>query len=81
MNEAPIYVALHDACMQLGRADDAKSAIARGLPHLVTRVHGLRGTPYAKDFLTHLAPNAMLVAAAERLGILPPEISSFLTAS
>jgi len=75
LNEAPIFLALHDACVDLGRAAEAKDAIARGLPRLVTRVHGLSGTPYARDFLRHLAPNAGLIAAAAAYGLLPAELS------
>jgi tetratricopeptide (TPR) repeat protein len=78
LNEAPIYLALHDACVDLGRGDEAKEAIAHGLPRLVTRVHGLSGTPYARDFLRHLAPNAGLIAAAAAYGILPAEISELV---
>jgi tetratricopeptide (TPR) repeat protein len=78
LNEAPIFLALHDACVDLGRPEHAKDAIARGLPALVTRVHGLSGTPYAKEFLRHLAPNAGLIAAAETYGLLPPEIADIL---
>ncbi len=78
LNEAPIYLALHDACVDLGRAAEAKDAIARGLPRLVTRVHGLSGTPYARDFLRHLAPNAGLIAAAARYEILPAEIADLV---
>ena len=80
LNEAPIYLALHDACVDLGRLEDAKDAIARGLPCLVTRVHGLSGTPYAKEFLRHLAPNAGLIAAAETYGLLPAELAAILAA-
>jgi tetratricopeptide (TPR) repeat protein len=78
LNEAPIYLALHDACVDLGRPEHAKDAIARGLPRLVTRVHGLSGTPYAKEFLRHLAPNAGLIGAAERYDLLPGEIADIL---
>ncbi len=78
LNEAPIYLALHDAYVDVERALDAKSAIARGLPRLVTRVHGLSGTPYAGDFLRHLAPNAGLIAAATAYGIVPPEIADIV---
>jgi len=78
LNEAPIYLALHAACVDLGHPDQAKDAISRGLPRLVTRVHGLSGTPYARDFLTHLAPNAGLIAAAEAYGVLPGEIAAIL---
>ena len=78
LNEAPIYLALHDALVDLGRHEEAKNAIARGLPRLVTRVHGLLGTPHAKDFLSHVSSNAGLLAAAEGYGIVPPELSEIL---
>lgn len=78
LNEAPIYLALHDACVDLGHHEAAKDAIARGVPRLVTRVHGLSGTPYARDFLTHLAPNAGLLAAAEAYGIVPEPLLEIL---
>ena len=78
LNEAPIYLALHDACVDLGRAAEAKEAIARALPRLVTRVHGLSGTPYAGDFLRHLAPNAGLIAAAAAYGLLPAELAEIV---
>ncbi len=79
LNEAPIYLALHDALVDLGRNEEAKSAIARGLPRLVTRVHGLLGTPHAKDFLTHVASNAGLLAAAEGYAIVPSELTDILS--
>jgi tetratricopeptide (TPR) repeat protein len=78
LNEAPIYLALHDACRDLGRVSEAKDAIARGLPHLVTRVRGLAGTRYARDFLRHLAPNAGLLARASEYGLLPAEIAAIV---
>ena len=77
LNEAPIYLALHDACVDLSMPAEAKDAIKRGLPRLVTRVHGLSGTPYAKQFL-RLTPNAGLITAAENYGLLPPEIVEIL---
>jgi eukaryotic-like serine/threonine-protein kinase len=79
LNEAPIYLALHDACVDLGMHAEARDAIKRGLPQLVTRVHGLSGTPYAQEFLRHLAPNAGLITAAEAYGLLPPELAAILT--
>jgi tetratricopeptide (TPR) repeat protein len=78
LNEAPIYLALHDALVDLGRREEAKEAIRRGLPRLVTRVRGLLGTPHAKDFLTHVSSNAGLLAAAEGYGLVPPELSEIL---
>jgi eukaryotic-like serine/threonine-protein kinase len=78
LNEAPVFLALHDACVDLSAHLEAKDAIARGIPRLLTRVQGLAGTPYGKDFLTHLTPNAGLLAAAEAYGLLPPEIAAML---
>jgi eukaryotic-like serine/threonine-protein kinase len=73
LNEAPVFLALHDACVDLGRLEEARAAIARGLPRLLTRVRGLAGTPYARTFLTQLAPNSGLLAAAEAYGLQPEE--------
>jgi eukaryotic-like serine/threonine-protein kinase len=78
LNEAPVFLALHDACVDLNAHRAAKDAIARGIPRLLTRVQGLAGTPYGRDFITQLAPNAGLIAAAEAYGLLPPEIASML---
>jgi hypothetical protein len=78
LNEAPVFLALHDACVDLSAHAEAKEAIARGIPRLVTRVQGLAGTPYAKDFLTQLTPNAGLLAAAEAYDLLPGEIAGML---
>ncbi|MDP9001089.1 MAG: AAA family ATPase, partial [Myxococcota bacterium] len=72
LNEAPVFLSLHDACIDLGRLEDARSAIARGVPRLVTRVRGLAGTPYARAFLS-LASNARLLSASEGYGLLPKE--------
>jgi tetratricopeptide (TPR) repeat protein len=79
LNEAPIYLALHDAFVDLGKNEEAKDAIARGLPRLVTRVHGLLGTPHAREFLTNVSSNAGLLAAAEGYGIVPRELSEILS--
>jgi hypothetical protein len=78
LNEAPVYLALHDACVDLGDHAEAREAIKRGIPRLVTRVQGLAGTPYARDFLTQLTPNAGLLAAAEAYGLLPAAIAGML---
>ncbi len=74
LNEAPVYLALHEACVDVGALDEAKSAIAEGVPRLVTRVHGLAGTPYAADFLRELEPNSGLLAAAKRYDLMPEEL-------
>jgi tetratricopeptide (TPR) repeat protein len=76
LNEAPVFLALHDACVDLGMLSEAKQAIARGVPRLVTRMRGLAGTPYAKTFLTGLAANAGLLAAAEAYDLVPAEIAA-----
>jgi hypothetical protein len=76
LNEAPVYLALHDACVDLGALEEARDAIARGIPRLVTRLRGLAGTPYARGFTTELAPNAGLLSAAEAYGLVPPEIQT-----
>jgi serine/threonine protein kinase/tetratricopeptide (TPR) repeat protein len=78
LNEAPVFLALHDACVDLGAEDEAKDAIRRGIPRLVTRVEGLAGTPYVKGFLTELAPNAGLLAAAERYSLVPGVLAAAL---
>jgi hypothetical protein len=78
LNEAPVFLALHDACVDLGSEDEAKDAIRRGIPRLVTRMEGLAGTPYVRGFLTELAPNAGLLAAAERYGLVPDTLAAAL---
>jgi hypothetical protein len=75
LNEAPVFLALHDAYVDLGRLEQARGAIARAVPRLLTRLRGLSGTPYAKTFLTELVPNAGLLAAAEAYGLIPPEVN------
>jgi TPR repeat protein len=80
LNEAPVFLALHDACVDLGELKEAKEAIARGIPRLVTRLRGLAGTPYGRDFLTQLPANAGLLAAAEAYGSVPPQIAAVLAA-
>jgi hypothetical protein len=79
LNEAPIYIALHDALVDVGRLAEAKEAIAHGLPRLVTRVHGLSGTPYARDFLTEVSANAALLAAANGYRLVSPEIDEIVS--
>ena len=78
LNEAPAFLALHDACFDLGKLEEAREAIAHGVPRLVTRVQGLAGTPYAADFLTNIASNAGLLAAAEGYGLVPRALAEVL---
>jgi serine/threonine protein kinase len=74
LNEAPVYLALHDACVDAGDLPGAKSAIERGIPHLLRRLRGLEDTPYAHAFLTGLDHNAGLIAAAEAYGLVPEAV-------
>jgi eukaryotic-like serine/threonine-protein kinase len=74
LNEAPVYLALHDAYLDLGKADEAHQAIARSMPAVLRRLQGLVGTPYARQFLTELPHNARLLAAAEEYGLVPDAI-------
>jgi eukaryotic-like serine/threonine-protein kinase len=78
LNEAPVFLALHDACVDLGELKQARSAIERGVPRLVTRLKGLAGTPYGRAFLTQLAPNAGLLAAAEAYSFVPDDVTAVL---
>jgi hypothetical protein len=78
LNEAPVFLALHDACVDLGNLQQARSAIGRGVPRLVTRLRGLAGTPYPRAFLTQLTPNAGLLTAAEAYGLIPTEVTGVL---
>jgi tetratricopeptide (TPR) repeat protein len=80
LNEAPVFLALHDACVDLDKHGEAKEAIQKGVPRLVTRIEGLAGTPYARSFLTELAPNAGLLAAAEAYDLVPPSIAQIVKA-
>ncbi len=74
LNEAPVFLALHDAAVARSCEEEARKAIARAMPRLVKRVRSLGGTPYARAFLTQLTPNAGLLSAAEEYGLLPTEI-------
>ncbi|HRG97775.1 MAG TPA: protein kinase [Polyangiaceae bacterium] len=78
LNEAPIFLALHDVYVDLGRLREARDAIVRAMPRLLLRVQGLRGTPYGREFLTNVAQNAGLVAAAEAYGLVPEELQRVL---
>jgi hypothetical protein len=48
------------------------------MPSLVRRLHGLVGTPYARQFLTDLPDNARLLAASEGYGLVPDAIHRVL---
>jgi tetratricopeptide (TPR) repeat protein len=78
LNEAVVYLVLHDCYADYGREDDAREAAGHGMPHLVRRVKGLIGTPYAKSFLTELSHNAALIGVAEEYGLVPDAIHRVL---
>ena len=81
LNESTVYLALHDACLDLGDQEHAREAVARGMPWLQRRVEGLVGTPYARLFLTELPHNAGLLAAAERFSLVPDKLHRVLERS
>ncbi len=78
LNEAPIYLALHDACVDIGDLRGARDAMERGIPPLLRRLKGLEGTTYARSFLLGLTHNSGLLVAAEAYGCVPPEIERIL---
>jgi len=80
LNEAPVYLALHDACVDLADNKGARSAIERGMGHLVRRLWGLADTPYAHAFLSGLDHNAGLISAAEAYGLVPDEVEKVISA-
>ena len=71
LNESAVFLALHDALIDEGKAEEAIAVVRRGIPPLQRRLHGLAGTPYARSFLTDLPANARLIALAEDEGFLP----------
>jgi hypothetical protein len=73
-----VFLALHRAAALRGFTDDARRAIARAIPRLVTRVRSLAGTPYARAFLTQLTINTRLLATAADYDLVPAEISAIL---
>jgi serine/threonine protein kinase len=78
LNEAQIYLSLHDACVDLGDLQGARNAMERGIAPLMRRLKGLEGTPYARSFLLGLPHNSALLAAAEAYGCIPAEIERLL---
>ena len=81
LNEAPVFLAYHDAAVDLGDAELAKAAIAQAVPLVQRRLLGLAGTPYAKLYLTELPHNTRLLAIAEEQGVVPDAIHRVLESS
>ena len=81
LNEGPIYLALHDASVDIGDLAGARTAMERAMTPLVRRLRGLEGTPYTRAFLFNLPHNAGLLAAAEAYGCVPPEVDTILHAN
>jgi eukaryotic-like serine/threonine-protein kinase len=75
MNEAPIFLALHDAHRAMGEAGEAAQAIARGAPFFERRIVGLRGTPYAHSFVWSLADNERFADLSSRYGAVRDELA------
>ncbi len=78
LNEAVVYLVLHDCRKAMGAEVEAREAIEQSIPRLLRRVRGLVGTPYARLFLTELVHNAQLVATAEAYGLVPDAIHQVL---
>jgi hypothetical protein len=78
LNEAPIYLALHDALVDVGDLRGARAAMESAIPPLMRRLKSLEGTPYARQFLLELPHNMDLISAAEAYSLVPPEIERIL---
>ncbi len=78
LNEAPVYLTLHDAYRDRGDGDGARTAVSRGIAPLLRRLKGLARTDYARLFLTEIPYNADLLAAAEGYGLVPEQVHSVL---
>ncbi|MBK9265560.1 MAG: protein kinase [Polyangiaceae bacterium] len=79
LNEASIFLTLHDGFVDIGDLKNARDAVERAIPLLERRLKGLEGTPYARAFLSNLPHNAALLTAAEAYGHLTPGIEHVLS--
>jgi tetratricopeptide (TPR) repeat protein len=79
LNESPVFLALHHACLAEGDERGAVDAVKRGMVPLTRRLAGLRNTPYARLFLTALPHNQDLLKKAAALGLVPTEVKSALS--
>ena len=81
LNEAPVYLALHDACIDLGFLQEAREAVVKGIPRLMRRLEGLRGTGHAQSFLRELVANSDLLGAAEAYDLVPDTLQQLIAQS
>ncbi|WP_394832324.1 protein kinase [Pendulispora rubella] len=79
LNETPIFLALHRVSADMGRPEDARVAILRSVPRLLTRMRALEKTPYVRGYLK-LATNEMILQAARGYDLVPEEIRAVLEA-
>lgn len=78
LNEAPVFLTLYKAHVDLGDEEAAHSALAASIRPLLRRLNGLVGSRYARGFLTELPHNAELLAAADAAGLLPDSVNRLL---
>jgi hypothetical protein len=78
LNESPVFVALHDVELEADYTPGARAAVERGMVLLRRRLGGLKGTPYARVFLSDLVYNDRLLRRAKEYGLVPPEVSAVL---
>jgi len=79
LNEAPVFLTLYKARLELGDQEGAQQALLASIPPLRRRMQGLIGSPYIRGFLTELPHNAELISAADAAGVLPESIHRQLT--
>ena len=78
LNEAPVFLALHDACVDLGELTRRASAIARGDSAARHAGEGPRGDAVRARLPDAAHANAGLLAAAEAYDLVPREIEDAL---
>jgi eukaryotic-like serine/threonine-protein kinase len=79
LNESPVFLALHHACLADGDEPGAIDAVRRGMVPLTRRLAGLKNTPYARLFLTALAHNEALLKKARDYQLVSADVTSVLT--
>jgi hypothetical protein len=79
LNESPVFLALHQACLADSDERAAIEAVKRGMLPLTRRLAGLGNTPYARLFLTALVHNEALLKKAHLYGLVPAEVTDVLS--